>query len=594
MRRLVLLLVAACGARTIASTPHADLAIRDVRVFDGERVLEHQTVLVERGVIAAVGDKLAIPASAKIVDGAGDTLIPGLIDAHAHVNLDTDPRTALAFGVTVEVDMMSAPEVSVGLARDDAATDHAHVIPAGYAATAPGGHGTEYGMEVPTLTKPDEAEAFVVARVKDGSHHLKIIIETGAEIGMPMPSLDAATVKALVEAAHRHHLLAVAHVGSAADVTVALDGGIDGLVHVPAQALDAATIARIAKAHVFVAPTLTVLASACGRHAHLETDPAFAPLLMPAEAKQLVAGFPKIMQKLECDAPAAIVRALRAAGVSLLAGTDAPNPGTMHGPSVHDELAHLVEAGLSPTEALVAGTSAAARAFQLPDLGVIRPGAIADLVLVTGDPTRTIAATRSIVAVWRAGVAVDRDKRRTEVTAAWKADAALRLASRDKLGLLASFDTDRDTPSVRYGKLRALSDQIAGGTSTAAVKIVDGGAAGTPRALEVSGTVVPAQGHSGWAGVSFGPSDASRQPVNMAAMRRIHFWIRGDGKPCVLFLFAGPGMPAMEDFATTKDWSEIVVDVDKLGVPLDGVIGMTWASVSPGAFAFQIDQLSFE
>ncbi len=589
MRRLAVILLAACGARTAAPVAHADLAIHDVRVFDGARALEHQTVLVDRGVIVAVGDAVAVPSTAQVIEGAGYTLLPGLVDAHAHVNLDDDPRTALAFGVTTEVDMMSSPEVSVKLARAGA-TDRARVVPAGYAATAPGGHGTEYGMAVPTLTKPDEAEAFVAARVADGSHHLKIIIETGVELGMPMPSLDAPTVKALVEAAHRHHLLAVAHVGSAADVTVALDAGIDGLVHVPAQALDAATIARIAKAHVFVAPTLTVLGAACGRHARLEKDPKLAPLVSPADAHQLAGSFPKMMARhLECDAPTAIVRALHAAGVPLLAGTDAPNPGTMHGLSVHDELARLVDAGLSPLEALVAGTSAAATAFELPDLGVIRRGATADLVLVAGDPTRDIAATRAIAFAWRAGIAVDVAARKREVEAAWRADAAQKLASRDKLGPLADFETD-----VRYGKLVASSDKLMGGTSTSATRVVAGGAAKTAHALEVTGTVVASGKNIGWAGVSFLPGDPPRTPVNLAALQHIRFWVRGDGKTYNLFVFAGPGLPAVEEIATTPAWTEIAIDATQLGVPLDAITGLTWAATTPGAFAFAIDQITLE
>jgi imidazolonepropionase-like amidohydrolase len=95
------------------------------------------------------------------------------------------------------------------------------------------------------------------------------------------------------------------------------------------------------------------------------------------------------------------VRQLHAAGVPLLAGTDAPNPGTTHGASLHREL--LVNAGLTTTEALAAATSVPARIFGLRDRGRIAPGMRADLLLVEGNPVRDMTDTRNIVAVWKKG-----------------------------------------------------------------------------------------------------------------------------------------------------------------------------------------------
>ena len=102
------------------------------------------------------------------------------------------------------------------------------------------------------------------------------------------------------------------------------------------------------------------------------------------------------------------VRVLRAAGVVILAGTDAPNPGTAQGASLHGELELLVEAGLTPAEALRAATSAPAGVFGLKDRGRLAPGLRADLVLVDGDPSQDIRATRAIVGIWKAGLAVER------------------------------------------------------------------------------------------------------------------------------------------------------------------------------------------
>jgi len=99
---------------------------------------------------------------------------------------------------------------------------------------------------------------------------------------------------------------------------------------------------------------------------------------------------------------------LSAANVPILAGTDVGNSGTAPGASLHGELEYLVEAGLTPTQALVAATSATATAFKLVDRGRIAAGLRADLVLVNGNPADDIRVTRDIVAVWKLGVPVDR------------------------------------------------------------------------------------------------------------------------------------------------------------------------------------------
>jgi imidazolonepropionase-like amidohydrolase len=104
-----------------------------------------------------------------------------------------------------------------------------------------------------------------------------------------------------------------------------------------------------------------------------------------------------------CDGTVEAIRAMAARGVPVLAGTDAPAPGAAYGASIHRELELLVRSGLMPTQALVAATSAPARAFGLADRGRIAPGLRADLVLVEGDPTTDIHDTRRIVAVWKRG-----------------------------------------------------------------------------------------------------------------------------------------------------------------------------------------------
>ena len=96
------------------------------------------------------------------------------------------------------------------------------------------------------------------------------------------------------------------------------------------------------------------------------------------------------------------------AGVPVMAGSDAPNPGTTHGVTLHRELELLVESGMTCERALAAATSVPAACFGLWDRGRIAGGLRADLLMVRGDPTADITATRDIVGVWKAGQRLER------------------------------------------------------------------------------------------------------------------------------------------------------------------------------------------
>jgi imidazolonepropionase-like amidohydrolase len=364
-------LLAAAGGLPAAEP----VVIRNVLVFDGSRMLARTSVSIAGGRILGVGRDLRAPAGALIVDGSGKTLLPGLIDAHVHVRTTEDLVTALAFGVTTCLDMFTRHEMAAAARAEQAAglaAGRADLLSAGTPATAPGGHGTEYGVPIPTLSRPENAQAFVDERLAEGSDYLKIIKDDGSAFGFRRPTLDAATMGALIRAAHARGRLAIVHIATAEDAGEALAAGADGIAHVHSGLPDSELARAAANRHVFWTPTLAVI-----------THDA------PAGAR---------------DAALAIVRSLRDAGVRILAGTDAPNPGTAYGETLHTELVLLVAAGLSPVETLAAATSGAAAAFGLTDRGRIAPGLRADLVLVKGDPSRDIGATRRIAAIWKQGV----------------------------------------------------------------------------------------------------------------------------------------------------------------------------------------------
>src|SRR6266853_3868856 len=277
--------------------PHAALAaIMNVRVFDGDRMLPPSTVVIDRDRIGAIGVGLSAPAGADVIDGTGKTLLPGLIDAHTHASGDALERAVL-FGVTTELDMFSEPAFA---SRARAEQTKGRIIAradlrsAGVLVTAPGGHGTEFGFAIPTLTSAGDARAFVDARITEGSDYIKIVKDDGSVYCLRWPTLSNDELAAVVAAAHWRQKLAVVHIGTQGDAVSAIEAGADGLVHLFQDSPPAANFAaRVASHHAFVVPTLTVLESETGRAggASLAIDARLRPFLNDAEVGNLKAAF---------------------------------------------------------------------------------------------------------------------------------------------------------------------------------------------------------------------------------------------------------------------------------------------------------------
>ncbi|MEV8404463.1 amidohydrolase family protein [Streptomyces niveus] len=315
-----------------------------------------------------------------------------LIGAHTHT-FDGSLAHALTYGVTTELDMFCLPSNLARQRKLAERDDVADLRSAGVLATAPGGHPTAVmtamaaTMDEPNdavgrfdaIEDPAQVEEFVAARLAEGSDYLKIVIDDGSSSGTsPTPTIGRELATALVDAARAVGLRTVAHVATARDTAIALDAGVDGLAHVwsdkvPGHPDNAELVHRAATQGVFVISTLVYIESLVGADNQRSTNAAY------------------------------VAKALHRAGVPLLAGTDANPYAPLHGDGLHRELELLTRAGLTPPQALTATTSAPAQHFGLPDRGRIAPGLRADLVLVEGDPTQDITATREIAEIWRRG-----------------------------------------------------------------------------------------------------------------------------------------------------------------------------------------------
>lgn len=386
--------------------------IVNARIFDGTRLLDGHSVEFRDGRITAV-DTAPPGPGVSIVDGQGGTLLPGLIDAHAHVcGHPGNLGLALSFGVTTVLDMFDFPPEQVARLRTEALRpDRADYRGAGTIASATGGFPAVGAPFLPTLSEPGEAEQFVADRRREGSDYLKIILDDGRGHGLDLPPLRRETVFALVSAAREHGMPTVAHVSGAWSVRLAAEAGIDVLSHVPLdEPIEPGTAAKLAAAGQAVAPTLAVLEMCTGDRGRALVEDRRISERLPAEARAAIEsgreGLPGHTGRFETAL--ASVAELHRAGVELLAGADASQaPGraapVVLGAGLHRELELLVAAGLPPEAALTAATSAPARVFGLADRGRIEAGARADLLLVKGNPVADITETRSIAAVWRGG-----------------------------------------------------------------------------------------------------------------------------------------------------------------------------------------------
>lgn len=390
--------------------------IRDVRVFDGARVLEHRSVLIANGEIAQIGGAEMRAPGATVVDGRNRTLLPGLFDSHVHVAGNPEPalRQLAAMGVTTALDMFAGTQILSAKQRIESADppDMADLRSAGLGAVGPGSAlSAMMQRPLPAVTAADQADAWVNDRIAEGSDYIKIIYDPRE--GGPL-TFDV--VSAIVQAAHARGKLVVVHTLEEQTARQAIEAGADGLAHLFLGDSVSATFGEFAAAHhVFVIPTLVTLHGLCGNpEGHALANDRFLAPHVPAAQLQASDKQPDPSRQHLCAAIQPTLQQLLHAGVPILAGTDVGiATGQLlgvvaYGATLHLELELLVDEGLTPVQALSAATAAAADAFRLTDRGRIRPGLRADLLLVDGDPTRDITATRRIVSVWKRGVPVQR------------------------------------------------------------------------------------------------------------------------------------------------------------------------------------------
>ncbi len=395
------------------------LVLRDVRVIDGVSAAPRVRVdvRVEAGRIASIEghDPGRAIAGDEAVDGSGRTLLPGLIDAHAHYTFDPTEGSLQAIARRPDDQILSdaarhaalALRAGVTTARGAGSIRHLEctlrdriaagripgprIVAAGTAVGSIGGHGSGFGLEADGPGPLAEATRRVVA---SGADVVKVVASEAAMLtttGLPpgamvhgAPELSEEEVRAIVEAARDLGVRVMSHAQDSESVRRSAVAGVTSIEH--AWLADQAAIAAIARAGAWLVPTLIV-----------------------TDVNRTLPGMTAVQRErqdlIERRHRASTEAAIRL-GIPLATGTDTGEVGVT-ADMVWREIVLLHEHGLSPMASLQAATSSAARLLGIDgETGSVEVGKSADLLLVDGDPLDDLATLARPIAVWQGGRAV--------------------------------------------------------------------------------------------------------------------------------------------------------------------------------------------
>jgi hypothetical protein len=420
--------------KALLKTPSGPVAFTHVRAFlAGDHFAENQTIVVDRGVVTQAGAaaQVSVPADAQIIDGNGETLVPGLWDSHMHFQDDASGPALLSLGVTSVRD--PGNNNALTLARAARRERGELLSPRVYPSVLIDGKGPNTAQAASVANSQDEALAIARKAKSDGFIAVKLY-----------GTLNPDWVRATAAEAHRLGLHVHGHLPAGMRPNQAIDDGYDEITHiyfVMMQAmpddvvaesngmarflgpgryaknvrLDAepmkSLIAKMAQRKITVDPTL-VVAESLYVPENGDLSPAYSPFvgtLPPAVERSFRQGgfvMPPGVTRADFRASFAklseLVGALHKAGVPIVAGTDGS------GMELVRELELYVAAGFTPAEALASATIETAHLVGADArTGSIAVGKAADLVLVDGDPSKHIGDLRHTRIVMMDGKLMD-------------------------------------------------------------------------------------------------------------------------------------------------------------------------------------------
>jgi imidazolonepropionase-like amidohydrolase len=418
MRAVAILLAAACPA--LVAQGSASLVIRNVRVIDGTGApaRDGQTIVIADGLIQSVG--ATTPAGGTAIDGTGLTALPGLADLHVHLQggWDGERPDYLNFGRYLDSFLYNGVTTVL-----DAGNSMPFVTQVKQEIEAGRLRGPRVFTAGPMIDSAQPIWPPLAEPMADYAHApgvIRRLAENHVDFAKAYAGLSDLHIRALADAARPAGLRLIADTWERNGSLSLVRTGLYAFAHAPhAVPMTDQIVSEMRARGMAVVTTVAVRESFANRRLQdlawldqpLVRD-VTPPHLLEEMREASRAGAFKANADYETTMrlTAANVLALWRGGVLVAAGTDAPYPGVFQGEGLHRELELLVEAGLTPLEAIRSATQNAARFVhgEQAGWGAIRAGQRADLVLVSGRPDQRIGETRTIVSVIQQGRVIDR------------------------------------------------------------------------------------------------------------------------------------------------------------------------------------------